>query len=64
MTVSVKQNQYIVTFSSDTVLLIPLTKKLQFEHYTAVENFVAWCDANKLQINISKTGNAGAPWGQ
>ncbi len=48
--------QYIVKFSDDTVLLSLLTKNSNLNTcYVAVENRVAWCDAHKLQINISKT---------
>ncbi len=54
--VSVEPNQYIVTFSDDTVLLSLLTENSNLNtHYAAVENLVVWCDAHKLQINISKT---------
>lgn len=56
MTASSEPGRYILKFSDDTVLLSLLTKATSVNTYSAaVENFVAWCDAHKLQINTSKT---------
>lgn len=49
-------NQYILKFSDDTVLLSLLTERSNLGiHSAAVEDLVAWCDAHRLQINTSKT---------
>ena len=54
--VSSEPNQFIVTFSDDTVILSLLTKNTNLSvHRTAVDKFVNWCDAHLLHINTTKS---------
>ncbi len=51
---SLQENSYLLKFSDDTVL-VSLLQGAQSDHGCALSLFVNWCDANFLDLSVTKT---------
>ena len=51
---STREGSYLVKFSDDTALL-SLLRGAEFDHGSALPDFVQWCDTSFLDLNVGKT---------